>query len=306
MPDMAKSSRPVVIVACPLSPQLRGRLEDAYQLTEIGDLAGPTPGPRVAVTNGVVGLTAAQMALLPDLALIACNGAGVDAIDMAEAARRGVTVAPASDAVSRETAEHAIALVLATVRRVAAGDRFVRAGRWGAERMGPTTRLGGLTLGVVGLGRIGKLVARGAEGLGMAIRYTGRTPQPDAAWPFDPTPVALAANCDVLVLTVPGGAGTRHLVRSAVLEALGPGGYLVNVSRGSVVDEAALLHALRRGVIAGAGLDVFENEPSIDEAFFGFDNVVLTPHMAGVTHQARGEMAEYIRRAIDALFAAGN
>ena len=298
------TSRPAVVIAAKISQELRGRLGEAYQLIEFADLRGPTLGLKVVVTNGVTGFSAAQMAALPDLALIACHGAGTDAIDLAEAARRGVAVDPSKDAVSRDTADYAIALIFATVRQVAQGDRFLRAGRWGPERMGAMPRVSGLTVGIVGLGRIGKLVARSAEGVGMTVRYTGPSQKPGIAWPYDPTPQALAKNSDVLVLTLPGGAATRHLVDAAVLEALGPDSYLINVSRGSIVDEAALLDALTRRAIAGAGLDVFENEPAINMAFAAFDNVVLTPHMAGVTHEARRDMAEYIGRSIDAYFAA--
>ena len=302
---MAESSAPAVVIAAKLSPELRGRLGEAYRIVEIEDLKAPTPGLKVAVTNSVTGLNGAQMALLPDLRLIACNGAGTDAIDLAEAARRGIAVDPSKDAVSRDTADYAIAMIFAVVRRVAEGDRFLRAGRWGPERMGPTPRISGMTVGVVGLGRIGKLVARGCEGFGMTVRYTGPSRKADVSWPYDPTPQALARNCDLLVLTLPGGAATRHTVNATVLEALGPRGYVINISRGSVVDEAALLDALGRGAIAGAGLDVFEGEPDINRAFAAFDNVVLTPHMAGVTSQARRDMAEYIRQSVDAYFAAG-
>ena len=302
---MSHAATPAVVVAAKISPELRGRLGEAYRLVEFADLDAPAPGLKVVVTNSVTGFSAAQMAVLPDLALITCNGAGADAIDLAEAARRGIAVDLSRDAVSRDTADYAIALMFATVRQVAQGDRFLRAGRWGPERMGAVPRISSLTVGVVGLGRIGSLVARKAEGVGMTVRYTGPSPKPGVAWPYDPTPRALAANCDVLVLTLPGGAATRGVVDAPVLAALGPHGYLINVSRGSVVDEAALLDALSRGAIAGAGLDVFENEPAINMAFTAFDNVVLTPHMAGVTHEARADMAEHIRAAVDAFFAAG-
>ena len=302
---MVQPSAPAVVVAAKISPELHGRLGDAYRLVEFADLGSPSPGLRVVVTNSVTGFSGAQMAVLPDLALIACNGAGADAIDLAEAARRGVAVDLSRDAVSQDTADFAIALMFATVRQVAQGDRFLRAGRWGPERMGAMPRISGMTVGVVGLGRIGGLVARKAEGVGMPVRYTGPSPKAGVTWPYDPTPQVLAANCDVLVLTLPGGAATRGVVDASVLKALGPGGYVINVSRGSVVDEAALLDALSRGAIAGAGLDVFEHEPAINMAFAAFDNVVLTPHMAGVTHEARRDMAEHIRGAVDAFFAAG-
>jgi lactate dehydrogenase-like 2-hydroxyacid dehydrogenase len=197
-----------------------------------------------------------------------------------------------------------LALMLAVLRRVVEGDRYVRAGRWrkeGPMRLAACAR--GKRLGILGLGRIGKALARRAEALGMRVAYHGRRPQPDIAYPFHGDLVDLARDSDVLALTCPGGAETRGLVDAAVLEALGPAGYLVNVARGSVCDEPALVAALVEGRIAGAGLDVFADEPNVPEALLGLDNVVLQPHAASATDETRDAMAQLVVDNLAAHFA---
>jgi lactate dehydrogenase-like 2-hydroxyacid dehydrogenase len=236
------------------------------------------------------GVNAAQMDNLPDLKLIACNGAGLERIDLAEAKRRGIAVCHTPDELAEDVADCAIALTYAIMRRVVEADRFVRVGRWAKERIAPSRRLAGKTVGIVGLGRIGRLVARRAEAIGMRVLYLGRTPKADVSYPYVADLLELAEQADVLILSCPGGEATRNLVGQAVLERLGRDGYLVNVSRGSVVDEPALIAALQDGTIAGAALDVFASEPSIDPRFLALDNVVLQPHSASITHETRAAM----------------
>lgn len=301
---MAEKQELLVLGALP--PELRTALQARYALVEDGPTAGDLARFRVAVTTSMAGADAKAMARLPGLRLIACNGVGLDRIDMAEAARRGIQVRHTPDAVRTDTADAAVALLFATVRRVAEADRFVRAGCWGKERMTPSRRVSGMAAGVVGLGAIGTLVAQRLAGLGLDVAYTGPREKPGCGWPFVPGIEALAERSDVLVLCCPGGEGTRGLVSAEVLRRLGPDGFLVNVSRGSVVDEPALLAALEAGGIAGAGLDVFAEEPALDPRFRALENVVLQPHYAAVTREARAEMAATLLAAIDGHFSGGS
>jgi lactate dehydrogenase-like 2-hydroxyacid dehydrogenase len=238
----------------------------------------------------MAGIDDATMASLPALKLVACNGAGLDKIDLRAAARRGVAIAHTPDELTEDTADFAIALLYATARRPVEADRFVRAGRWKRGRMEPSRRIFGKTMGIVGLGRIGQGVARRAVGIGMTVAYHGPRPKPGVAYPYEPDLKKLAAQADVLVLSCAGGEATRHLVDAAILERLGPEGILINIARGSVVDEPALIAALQNRTIAAAGLDVFASEPAIDERFLTMENVVLAPHYASLTHETRAAL----------------
>ncbi len=291
-----------VVVLGAIPPELRAALSARFTLIEDGGAAGvaDVTAVRAAVTTSMVGADAATMARLPGLRLIACNGVGLDRIDMDAAARRGIVVRHTPDAVRTDTADAAVALLFAVVRRVAEADRFVRAGRWGPERLSPSRRVSGMKAGIVGLGAIGTLIATRLTGLGLQVAYTGPRARP-GGWAFMPTLNGLSDWADVLVLSCPGGAATRGLVDAGVLRQLGPDGYLVNVSRGSVVDEAALLDALETGGIAGAGLDVFAREPGLDARFLARENVVLQPHYAAVTREARAEMAATLVQALGEL-----
>jgi hydroxypyruvate reductase len=191
--------------------------------------------------------------------------------------------------------------MFAIMRRIVEADRFVRAGRWPKERIPPSTRVAGKTVGIVGLGRIGREIARRAEALNMKVLYYGRRPQPDVGYRYVGEVLDLAGECDVLMLSCPGGEATRNLVDRNVLERLGPRGYLINVARGSVVDEPALLESLRDGTIAGAGLDVFATEPNIDPRFFELENVVLEPHSSSITYETRRAIIDRLLRDLDAF-----
>ncbi len=265
---MTDRMRPRLLAVSQIPPDLRAALAQRYELADHAALAGgAAPGFDIAVTMSMHGVNAAQMDNLPDLKLIACNGAGLERIDLAEARRRGIAVCHTPDELAEDVADGAIALTYAIMRRVVEADRFVRAGRWTKERIAPSRRLAGKTVGIVGLGKIGRLVARRAEAIGMRVLYLGRKPKADVPYPFVADLLELAGQADVLILSCPGGEATRNLVGQAVLERLGRDGYLVNVSRGSVVDEPALIAALQDGKIAGAALDVFASEPNIDPRF---------------------------------------
>lgn len=260
---------------------------------------------RIVATSAVRGLDAAAMARLPSLAAVASFGVGVDAIDLAAARARGIAVANTPDVLDECVADHAFALVMATMRRIAEADRFVRAGRWLDGVFPLATRISGKRLGILGLGRIGKVVARRASGFDMSVGYHNRRVDPSVDRPYFASPRELAAWADVLVVTCPGGPATRGLVDAEVLAALGPRSFLVNVSRGSVVDEAALIAALEAGAIAGAGLDVFADEPRVPDALRLRDDVVATPHIASATRETRGAMADLTLANIESFLATG-
>jgi hydroxypyruvate reductase len=285
---MTNWNGPRLLAVSQIPPDLRAALTQRYELAD--HAGGPAPGYDVAVTMSIFGVNVALMDTLPDLRLIACNGAGLERIDLVEAKRRGIAVCHTPGELAEDVADGAIALTYAIMRRVVEADRFVRAGRWTKERMAPSRRLAGKTLGIFGLGRIGRVVAQRAQAIGMHVLYSGPKAKTDAPYPFLANILELAARSDVLILSCPGGEATRHLVGQAVLEALGPEGYLVNVARGSVVDEAALIAALQERNIAGAALDVFASEPNLDPRFLALDNVVLQPHSASITHETRAAM----------------
>jgi len=257
---MPETVAPKFLVVTAIPPDLRSALAQRYALSDLGD-ATPAAGCAVAVTTSMRGFDRALFERMPDLRLILCNGAGLDGIDLVAARARRVAVCHTPDELAEDVAEAAIALTYAIMRRVAEADRFVRAGRWRSERMAPSRRVAGKHMGIVGLGRIGRRVAQHATGIAMQVGYFGRRPVADAPYPFVPSLGDLATQADVLVLSCPGGEATRGLVDRDVLARLGPAGYLVNVARGSVVDEAALLEALTQRTIAGAALDVYASEP---------------------------------------------
>lgn len=237
--------------------------------------------------------------------VLACFGVGFDTIDMDAAARHRVAVSTTPDVLTDCVADIGFALMLAAARQVTAADRFVQAGLWKDSTFALTTRVSGKRLGIVGLGRIGAAIARRASGFDMPVRYFGRQAHPDVAYAFEPDITALAQWADFLVLSCRGGPQTHHLVSSAVLEALGPEGFLINVARGSVVDETALIAAIAKGTIAGAGLDVFEKEPRVPEGLLGSDRVVVLPHVAATTRETRAAMERLVFDNLGAFFDTG-
>ncbi|BAO90437.1 2-hydroxyacid dehydrogenase [Caballeronia cordobensis] len=228
---------------------------------------------------------------LPSLRIIATSGVGFDRIPVEFARERGIVVTNTPDLLNAAVAELTIGLILALLRQLPLADRYVREGMWGRGAFPLGSSLAGKRVGIVGMGRIGKEIARRLEPFGTGIAYSGRTRQ---SLPFEwfATPVELARWSDILIASCPGGSATRHLIDAAVLDALGAKGLLVNIARGSVVDEAALVAALQRKAIAGAALDVFEHEPlEAGSPLCTFDEVVLAPHIGSATHETRLAMA---------------
>ena len=309
---MTPTSRPRVLQKGRLLPELEQRLAGAFDVHRLADEADPAAflaahgrGFTGLVTSAVFGADAALIGALPDLKVISSFGVGTDALDLEAARQRGVAVANTPDVLNDCVADLAMALVLDVARGVTEADRFVRRGDWQQGRFRLGQRVSGRRLGIVGLGRIGRTVARRATGFDMDIRYHSRRPVADVPWTHEPSLHALARWCDFLVVIVAGGAGTRHLVDASVLDALGPDGFLVNVARGSVIDEAALVSALVERRIAGAGLDVFEDEPRVPAALTGLDHVVLVPHIASGTEQTRRAMADLVFDNLQAFYRDG-
>lgn len=299
------AQRPVRVVQLGgLMPFVREWLTERYAAPALADLADPA-GIDVAVVGGGAKVGAAEMDALPDLRAIVNFGVGHDNIDVPEATRRGVVVSNTPDVLTDAVADLAAVLVVDVLRGVTAADRFVRSGAWARGEKMPLTRdVRGAVVGVLGLGRIGTAAAERLEAFGAEVHYHSRSPK-DVAWTYHPSPLALARSSDVLLVLTPGGAGTERLVDAAVLDALGAKGYLVNVSRGSVVDEDALVVALEEGRVAGAGLDVFADEPRVPAALLGRDDVVLLPHVGSATTQTREAMGRVVLDNIDAFLERG-
>jgi lactate dehydrogenase-like 2-hydroxyacid dehydrogenase len=292
------TDRPAVLSLAPLPDPQQQTLEAAYAVR-----AEPSPEVAAVVTDGHRGLSAAEIAALPGLRVVASTSAGMEAIDRSALAARGVALANVGPALAAEVADHAMMLLLAAWRGLPAQHDFVRSGRWAREGHWPLGRsLAGRRLGLLGLGGIGQAVAARAVPFGLEILYHARHPR-DLPWTHVPDPVELARQSDILVVAVPGGEATRGLVSPAVLDALGPAGVLVNVARGSVVDEGALIAALAEGRLGAAGLDVFASEPGPDPRLTALPNVVLTPHSASATRETRAAMARMVLDNLAAFFA---
>lgn len=243
-------------------------------------------GIRGVLTNGSTGLDAAEMAALPRLEIVCAQGAGFEKVDVAAARARGIAVTHGPGTNDASVSDHAMALLLGIARGLVETDAGVRRGEWMASRR-PRPTVSGRKLGILGLGTIGEQIARrGAGGFDMTVAYHNRRPRDGAPYLYLPSPTALAGWSDFLVVATPGGAATQHLVDAAVLDALGPEGFLVNIARGSVVDTAALIRALEAGRIGGAALDVVEGEPQVPQGLVGLANVLLTPHIAGRSPEA--------------------
>lgn len=293
------TDKPHLLQIGDVSDPVRARLEAEFVVHRLFDhkdragfLAGHGAKIIAVATDGHWGLPADVLAALPNLRVVSCNGVGYDAIDATGAAARGIIVAHTPDVLNDEVADTAMLLWLAVSRQLIPSDAWARSGQWQREGAYPLTRsVQGRRVGMVGFGRIGQTIARRAEAFGARIMYHARSPR-DVAQEYRADLVGMARDCDVLICITPGGAATRHLVNGDVLAALGPEGILINVARGSVVDEVALVAALESGALGGAGLDVFEAEPNIPEALKPMANVVLTPHVGSATHETRQMMGD--------------
>lgn len=251
-------------------------------------------------TAGGMGITRRMIEGLPNLELIAQFGVGVDNIDLEAAAERHITVTNTPDVLTNDTADTALALILATLRRIVEADVTVRTGGWRPFPLGAT--MTGKTVGIVGLGRIGQAIAKRCAAFEMKMVYHGRSEKKEFSYPYYADLLQMAANVDVLVAACPGGAETHHMINRKVLKALGPEGFLINIARGSVINTEELLIALSNREIAGAGLDVYENEPEVPEALKSMDNVVLLPHIGSATLETRTAMGQLVLANIMAHF----
>lgn len=265
-------------------------------------IAGPAAHVRAVLTNGTLGFSADEIAALPQLEIVCALGAGYENIDVAAARRRGIVVTNGAGTNDVTVADHAMALLLAVARGIPQADARVRRGDFGRSSY-RQPMIFGKRLGILGLGQIGMQIARRAYlGFEMPVGYHARTMRADVPYLYHPTPEALAEWADFLVIATPGGSATRHLVGATVLKALGPGGYIVNIARGSVVDTAALIDALQTDTIAGAALDVVEDEPNVPAALVALPNVIFTPHVAGRSPEAIAATATLVLQNLAAHF----
>ncbi|XP_076945359.1 glyoxylate/hydroxypyruvate/pyruvate reductase 2KGR-like isoform X3 [Bidens hawaiensis] len=239
---------------------------------------------------------------LPNLEIIASYGVGVDHVDLVCCKERGIKVTNTPDVVTDEVADLAIGLILTTLRRICESDLFVKHGLWKNGDFKLTTKFSGKKVGIIGLGRIGTAIAKRAEAFNCPISYYSRSKKPESNYKYFPSVVELASDCDILVVACPLTEETRHIINREVIDALGPTGYLINIGRGPHIDEPELVSALVEGRIAGAGLDVFENEPHVPEELFKLDNVVLLPHVGSGTVETRNEMADLVVGNLEAYF----
>lgn len=298
------TDKPKALTITTVPPDLRAAIAQRCDVIDRAAVqAWPAAGFTVAATTSMHGIDAATLDSLPDLKIVICNGAGLDKLDLAAARARGVAICHTPDELADDVGEAVIAMTYGLLRRVAEADRFVRSGRWLKERIAPSTRVHGKTMGIVGLGKIGRRAAMLAAGIGMTVLYTGRREQAGVPYRFVADLHDLAAQSDVLALSCAATEDTRNLIGRSVLEKLGPKGVLINVSRGFVVDEAALIAALQDGTIAGAALDVFAQEPNLDPRFLEMQNVVLSPHSTSITNETRAAMLARLSRDLDAFLA---
>jgi lactate dehydrogenase-like 2-hydroxyacid dehydrogenase len=286
-------TRAEIVVTSRIPPFLMSALQDHYVVHEREHIREPQVFGRVrALVGGGEGkIDAGYMALFPALELIAVCGVGYDGIDVAAAKKRGIMVTHTPNVLNDDVADLAMGLLLSVARKIPAADRFTRNADWLDGPFQLTRKLSGAKLGMVGMGRIGQAIAKRALAFDMDIAYFARHARPELPYTFVPDLIALAAQSDYLLVITPGGAATKNLINAPVLAALGPQGFLVNVARGSVVDQAVLIEALKKKMIAGAALDVYVDEPNVPTDLRKLDNVVLTPHMASGTVETRKAMS---------------
>jgi len=304
--------KPQVLQHLHLPPLLATPLHAHYDVHPLWQEAHPQAflaqhGHRFSgyVTSARFGVDAATLDALPGLKVISSFGVGTDVLPLDAAQARGIAVGYTPEVLNDCVADTAFALLLDAARGLSHADRFVRSGQWLQGQFPLATKVSGKRLGILGLGRIGQVVARRASGFDMEVRYHNRRPNPAVPYTYEPHLAALAEWADFLVVISAGGPDTHKLVSADVLRALGPKGFLVNVARGSVVDEDALVQALESGTIAGAGLDVYVDEPRVPPRLLALDNVVLAPHLASATHETRQAMADLVVENLDAFYATG-
>jgi lactate dehydrogenase-like 2-hydroxyacid dehydrogenase len=294
-PDVLLIGAPKPVIMNGLTPAFTlHKLADAKDRDKfLGDVGPRVRGMAVAATS--LPVDGAFMSRFPKLEIVSSFGVGYDHVDAKWAGQHGITVTNTPDVLNEEVADTAIGLLLNTVREFPQAERYLRAGKW-VERAYPLTKatLRDRTVGMIGMGRIGKAIARRLDAFGVPVVYHSRRPQPDVAYRHYPNLVDMARDVDVLLVIVPGGASTQNLINREVLEALGPEGILINMARGSVVDEPALIKALEEKKIMAAGLDVFVNEPQVPKELIAMDNVVLFPHLGSASVETRRAMDQLV------------
>jgi len=296
----------------PLTERFNRELAARYAVTPLWQQADPLVFLReqgdqfeLLATSARFGCTAEQLAHLPNLKAICSFGVGYDAIAVDAARARGIPISTTPDVLNDCVADLAMGLIIDTARRMAEADRFVRAGNWPTGPFPLGRKVSGKRLGIVGMGRIGEAVVQRASGFAMAVQYHNRKPIPDCVHTYAASLIELARWADFLVLTCPGGAATQHLINREVLEALGPQGILINVARGSVVDQAALIEALQNGTLGGAGLDVYAAEPEVPAALRELNNVLLLPHIGSASEETRLQMEQLLLANLQAFVEQG-
>ncbi|MBB2206391.1 2-hydroxyacid dehydrogenase [Gluconacetobacter takamatsuzukensis] len=307
----ARDQRPHILQAGPLMPYLEERLNARFSVTRLtdlperaGHLAATGHDYTAIVTSTFLGLKPEILDSCPNVRLVASFGVGTDSLPVDHATKRGVLVTNTPDVLNDDTATMAIALLLACTRNIVANDRYVRAGEWRLRGDPPLGRsLRGKQVGMVGLGRIGLEIARQLEVFGCEIAYHTRTPRPDLPYRHEADLETLARMSAALIAIVPGGPATHHLIGARILDALGPEGVFINVARGSVVDQDAMIAALRDGRLGHAGLDVYDDEPNVPDTLAALPNVVLQPHQASATRETREAMADLVLANLDRFFA---
>jgi len=304
--------QPDILMTAPMLPVVTASLEAHFRLHRLWDHDADTflreVGPRIrgVATSTLFGRVGSSLFdRLPKLEIVASFGVGYDNVDVAEASRRGIVVTNTPGVLDDEVADFTIGLLLATLRQIPQADRYLRQGRWLERNFPLSPTLRGRRIGIVGLGRIGKAVARRLEGFGVEIAYHGRSRQAGVRYAYHPTALKLAATSDVLIVLAPGGAATSHLIDAAVIAALGANGVLINVARGSLVDETALIAALGSGALLAAGLDVYADEPRVPEALITLPNTVLLPHIASGSLATRDAMGKLVADNLIAWFETG-
>lgn len=298
----------VILQMAPVPMQLTLRLQQHFTLFNYAQLtkeqqAELIPLVRVLLVNGETPLDDTTMARYPNLQLIAVFGVGYERIDANATYKRNIQISNTPGVLTDDVADLAFGLMLACSRQIVGAQRFIERGDWASQSYPWTNKVSGSRLGILGLGRIGRAIALRASAFNMSVYYHNRTRHADFAEEYCATPQALATHCDFLVVCAPGVENSRALVNAEVLQALGPAGILINIARGSVVDEVALVHAIEHKLIAGAGLDVFCDEPNVPAALLQRDNVVITPHMGSATQSTRKAMSDLVYENISAYFA---
>jgi lactate dehydrogenase-like 2-hydroxyacid dehydrogenase len=296
---------PEIVVTSRIPPFLTTGLQEKFVVHERDHIRDRQVFGRVRalVGGGESKIDGSYMALFPALEMISVCGVGYDGIDVAAAKKRGIMVTHTPEVLNDDVADLALGLLLSVARKIPAADRFTRNADWLDGPFQLTRKLTGAKLGVVGMGRIGQAIAKRAAAFDMVISYTTRNQRSDVPYKYVPNVLALAAEVDFMVVITPGGAATKNLINAEVLKALGPQSFLVNVARGSVVDQAALIEALQKKWIAGAGLDVYVDEPNVPADLRKLDNVVLTPHIASATVETRKAMSALALANLEAFMA---